>query len=43
MRLINHYPGGEPISRRPKFDTDVVVGVMSVAFLCAGVLLIWGS
>ena len=40
MKHIDHYPGGEPIPHR-KFDVDVVIGIVSIALLCAGVLTIW--
>lgn len=40
MRTINHYPGGDPVSRR-QLDVDTFIGVLSIALVCAGLLTIW--
>ena len=42
MTTIDHYPGGEPVPYR-KFDVDVVVGIVSIALICAGLLTIWST
>lgn len=40
MKHIDHYPGGEPVPYR-KFDVDVVIGIVSIALICAGLLVVW--
>jgi hypothetical protein len=40
MRLITHYPGGQPVPTRRKFDVDTVIGVIGIALLCFGVWLV---
>lgn len=42
MKIIDHYPGGEPDPHR-KFDVDVVIGILSIALVCAGLLTIWST
>lgn len=40
MRLINHYPGGQPVAKRRPLDIDTVIGVIAVALLCFGIWLV---
>lgn len=40
MRLINHYPGGQPVELRRKLDADTVLGVIAIALLCFGIWLV---
>jgi hypothetical protein len=40
VRLINHYPGGQPVPKRPKPDVDTVIGIIAAALLCFGIWLV---
>ena len=40
MKTINHYPGGDPVKRRP-LNVDAVVGTIALALMCAGLLIVW--